>query len=113
MRQAARARADSATARTDTIIVSPADFVMTVGDSISMRGLVQAVAFDRERQPVPFFAPLFSLRPGDPVARIRNAHLVALATGTTVLFVGGSRLQPSLVGALARPSTQVRIDVRP
>jgi hypothetical protein len=116
MRQAATARADSATARTDTILVGVSEFAMNVGDSISLRALVQEfvrpVALDREGQGVPFFASLLFLRPEDPVVRIRNGYLCALSAGTTVLFVGGSRFHATSASERLHPSTQVRIVVQ-
>ena len=113
MRGAAHARADSATAQTDTIVATPSGVTISVGDSMPVMRVFKFDGLDSAGRSVPLFAPSFALRRGDTAARIRGGYLVGLAPGETVLFVTGTRVPPIAPALGQHPLTQLPVVVRP
>jgi len=110
-RRAAQVRADNAARRADTLIVQPAEIRVRAGDSVSIRRMAGVWALDTTGAEIPYFAPLFLVRPS-PAARFRGGYLIGLTPGEAVLEVRGSQFPPPKT-LPARPLTLVPIRIVP
>lgn len=108
--RAAHARAVAAGRAVDTIIVSPAEIRLRVGQSLGVEQF-QVSALTAEREAVAAFAPVYVLL--SPVARFTGRALEARAAGEAELFVEALPGAPPGVRPRPKPSTRVRIIVQP
>ena len=78
-------RVDSAGHLTDHITVVPDSLVLHVGDSLTLRSVLQITAYDRSGTPLPCFLPLF---------RVENRSIATLTLGDiTGVSPGITRLE--------------------
>ena len=108
----ARAVADAAASRVDTILVEPTSMQLTLHDSVSLTGFVEVFALDRAGRTVPDFVALFTAG-GDGVVCLRKGYIVAAKAGQTVLTVGAAHLRTNPRVTNVRPGTRVAITVLP
>ena len=112
MRRAVWLRLDSAAARVDTIVATPASLQLLVGDSVAFFPAFRIEARDSAGAPVSGFAPYFKAEPRHLALLRRNGYLIALAPGTAELAIRAVRSNPAAANSSSVPTTRIPIVIK-
>lgn len=98
--------------RIDTIVVTPAQRVLLMGDELDLRSFT-IEARDSSGARVAAFPPIFVLAPSDAIAPVKGMVVRGVAVGRAVFYIEAFPRDSLRPWQPLRPSTRVEIVVRP
>ena len=98
--------------RIDTIVVSPAERVLLMGDELDLRSFTIEPRDSAGRR-LPAFSPIYVIAPSDAYAPVSRTTIRGVAPGRVVFYVEAFPRDSLRPWEPLRPSTRVQIVVRP
>ena len=98
--------------RIDTIVVSPAERVLLMGDELDLRSFTIEPR-DSAGARLGAFAPIYVIAPSDAIAPVSRTVIRGVAPGRVVFYVEAFARDSLRPWQPLRPSTRVQIIVRP